>query len=189
MAKRFPIPEFDYEEFKGRPWTPPEAIAADEVARLVAAARDGDAGAYGAYPVSADDACFDALNVRGEWRNAVLCLMPGQGVTMTGRSHAWKRQYLAALDGPPDPSAARLVEWNTPRPMNTRLGPEDGIAAPAPVMTLVSGHLFGDHRIGNRSLTDDAWQPGAGQGFRVMFCDDQDLNDFHAAVITFTWDG
>ena len=187
MAKRFPIPEFEYEQLKGRSWTPPQPIDGTELERVLSAARAGDASVCGAYPVAADDAMFDALNVRGQWRNAVLCVLPHDGATMTGRSHAWKRQWLAAIDGAPAAAPAALLEWKTPRPMNTRLGPQDGVAAPGSVLTLVSGHLFADHRVGNRSIADNAWQPQSGSGFRVLFCDDEDLNDFHAAVVTFTW--
>ena len=187
MAKRFPIPEFDYEELKGRSWTAPEPITGDELEGLLARARDGDAAAWGAWVVAAGERLFAGLDRRGDWRFAVLCLLPAAGVTMTGRSHAWSRQWLAALDGPPGASPSPLLIWQTPRPMNTRLGPEDGIEAPAAVLTLVCGHLYGDHRVGNRCIADNAWQPATGNGFRVLFADDPQRNDFHAAVVTFSW--
>jgi hypothetical protein len=189
MAKRFPIPEFEYEELRGRAWTPPSCIDAGEAARLRAAAKSGDTGAFGAYPVQAPDAFFDALNVRGEHRTAVLCLLPAAGVTMLGRSHAWKRQRVAVVDGVPDAAPRLLAQWKTPRPMNTRLGPEDGAPAPGAALTLVFGHLFADHWVGNRVAVDAGWAPESGEGLRVLSSDDASQDDFHCAVMTFRWGG
>lgn len=187
MAKRFPIPEFEYEELKAIAWTPPAVLGADDVQARIDAAAAGDASACGAYAVAADDAYFGALDVRGDHRVAVVCVLPANGVTMTGRSHAWKLQGLMVTEGLPSANAPLLLQWKTPRPMNTRLGPEDGIPAPAPVMTLVCGHRFDDHWIGNRCAVDTDWKPGQGQGFRVLWSDEQQRNDFHSAVATFVW--
>lgn len=187
MAKRFPIPEFEYEELKAIAWTPPAVLDAAEVQARIDAAAGGDASAYGAYAVAAEDGYFDALNLRGEQRNAVVCVLPSSGVTMIGRSHAWKLQGLMATEGMPKANAPVLLQWKTPRPMNTRLGPDDGIPAPAQAMTLVSGHRFDDHWIGNRCAVDTSWNPGEGQGFRVLWSDEPQRNDFHSAVAMFVW--
>ena len=189
MAKRFPVPEFDYEDLRGRAWNAPACIDADAAKRLMAAAAGGDTGAFGAYPVQAPNAFFDALELHGEHRTAVLCLLPGTGVTMVGRSHAWKLQRVAVVDGTPDTSPRLLAEWKTSRPMNTRLGPEAGVPAPATALCLVFGHRFADHWVGNRIMVDTGWTPERGSGLRVLSCDDENQGDFHAAVMTFSWGG
>jgi len=187
MAKRFPIPEFEYEELKGIAWTAAPLLDPGEVQARADAAAGGDSSACGAWPVAVDDGYFDALNVRGDHRTAVTCVLPASGVTVTGRSHAWNVQGVMATEGMPRAGAALLFQWKTPRPMNTRLGPENGIPAPASVLTLVSGHRFDDHWIGNRCAVDASWHPPEGEGFRVLWCDDAVRNDFHCAVVSFTW--
>ena len=187
MAKRFPVPKFDYEDLKSLDWQAPSPIAAADAARLIDSAAQGDASSYGAYPMAVDDDVFDALDVRGDHRHAALCLLPAGGATMTGRSHAWKIQRLVALQAPPHADAPLLIEWKTPRPMNTRLGPENGVAAPAQALCLVAGNRYSDYWIGNRLMVDNDWRPPSGSGFRVMWSDSDDRDDFHADVVTFAW--
>ena len=190
MAKRFPIPEFDHDELKSLVWTPPELLDGTAAARIVEAAGRGDASAYGAYAVAASDALLDALGVRGDHRHAVMCVMPATGVTMTGRSYAWKIQRLVATAGVHEPSPTILVDWTTPRPMNTRLGPEEGIPSPAATLYLVPVNQYSDHWIANRTILDNQWAGTAGRnGFRVLSCDSDDNDDFHAVVATFEWNG
>ena len=49
----------------------------------------GEASAYGAYPVMPAEDFFAQLDVRGEHRHALLCVLPGAEVRILGRSHAW----------------------------------------------------------------------------------------------------
>ena len=105
MAKRFPIPEFDHDALKSLDWTAPDLLGPEAAARIVEAAGDGDASAYGAYPVAASDAFLDSLSVRGDHRHALLCVMPAAGVRMLGRSYAWKIQRAVAAPGVDGPSA------------------------------------------------------------------------------------
>ena len=184
MAKRFPIPEFDYEPLKGLSWSSPSLLTRQQVAEVVHSARDGDPGAFGAYPLAVSDEFFDGLNVRGPHRSAIVCVLPAQGVTLLGRSHAWKIQRVVAVDGVAGDGGGVVLEWKTPRPMNTRLGPQDGITSPAPVLTLVAGHRFGDHWIGNRVMVEKS---PTGDGFRVLWADEDDRDDFHAQVVSFSW--
>ena len=153
MAKRFPIPEFDHDELKSLGWTAPELLDREAAARIVEAAGDGDTSAYGAYPVVASDAFLGSLSVRGGHCHALLCVMPSAGVRMTGRSYAWRIQRAIAATGVDGPAGRLLVDWKTPRPMNTRLGPEEGVASPrrgdvrgarAPVLGLLGRQS--DHR-------------------------------------------
>ena len=188
MAKRFPIPEFDHDELKSLDWTAPELLDPEAAARIVEAARDGDASVYGAYPVAACAAFLDSLSVRGDHRHALLCAMPVAGVTMAGRSYAWKIQRaVAAPAGVDEPSTQLLVDWKTPRPMNIRLGPLEGIAAPAAAMYLVLVHRYSDHWVANRTIADNGWKGASENGFRVLSCDNDEINDFHASVISFEW--
>ena len=189
MAKRFPIPEFDHDALKGLDWAPPELLDPGAAARIVEAAEGGDESACGVYPVAAGDAFLDALSVRGDHRHALLCVMPGSGVTMTGRSCAWKIQRVVAASGVDGPPARLLVEWKTPRPMNTRLGPAEGIVAPAAAMYVVLAHRCSDYWIANRTIADNAWKGASGHGFRILSCESDESGDFHAAVISFDWGG
>ena len=187
MAKRFPIPEFDHDELKSLDWTAPDLLDAAAAARIIAAAGGGDTSVYGAYPVAASDAFLEALSVRGEHRHAVLCVMPAAGVRMLGRSYAWKVQRAMAATGVDGPPTELLVDWKTPRPMNTRLGPGDGIASPAAVMYLVLVHRYSDWWVANRTIADNEWSGSSGNGFRVLSCDNDEFNDFHSAVVSFEW--
>ena len=187
MAKRFPIPEFDHDELKSLDWTPPAMLDAAAAARIAEAAGRGDTTVYGAYPVAASDAFFDALGIRGDHRHAVMCVMPADGVTMTGRSYAWKIQRLVATDGVHEPAPRILVDWKTPRPMNTRLGPAEGIPSPATTLYLLPVHRYSDYWVANRTILDNRWAGTSGNGFRMVSCDSDENDDFHAAVITFEW--
>ena len=187
MAKRFPIPEFDHDELKSLDWTAPDLLDGAAAARIVEAAGSGDTSVYGAYPVAASDAFLDPLSVRGEHRHAVLCVMPAAGVRMLGRSYAWKIQRAMVAPGVDGPPAELLVDWKTPRPMNTRLGPGDGIASPAAAMYLVLVHRYSDWWVSNRTIADNEWAGSSGNGFRVLSCDNDEFDDFHSAVVSFEW--
>ena len=187
MAKRFPIPEFDHDELKSLDWTAPDLLDLQAAARIVEAAERGDTSAYGAYPVAASDAFLDSLSVRGEHRHAVLCVMPSSGVMMLGRSYAWKIQRGMASTGVDGPSAGLLVDWKTPRPMNTRLGPGGGIASPAAVMYLVLAHQYSNYWVHNRTIADNCWTAPTGNGFRVLSGDNEEYDDFHSSVVSFYW--
>ena len=189
MAKRFPIPEFDHDELKSLDWTAPELLDLEAAARIVAAAGSGDTSVYGAYPVAASDAFLDSLSVRGDHRHAMLCVMPAAGVTMLGHSYAWKIQRTMAAPGVDGPSTGLLLDWKTPRPMNTRLGPEEGIASPAAAMYLVLAHQYSDYWVANRTIADSEWSGPSGNGFRVLSCDNDEIGDFHASVVSFCWGG
>ena len=187
MAKRFPIPAFDHDELKSLDWTAPDLLDLGAAARIVEAAGNGDTSVYGAYPVAASDAFLDALSVRGDHRHAVLCVMPSTGVTMLGRSYAWKIQRAMAASTVDGPSTQFLLDWKTPRPMNTRFGPEDGVPSPASAMYLVLAHQYSDYWVANRTIADNAWAGFSGNGFRVLSADSGEFDDFHSSVVSFDW--
>lgn len=185
MSKRFPIPEFDRDQYKNMAWAEPTLLGEAEQSQLIARAQAGDAAAYGCYPVQAPAALFERFQVRGPGSHAILCLLPPKGVRVLGRSWAWQIQRAVVLDSL-DPQKARVLqEWKTPRPMNTRLGPDHGVELPGGPVYALFGHLYGDHWVPNRTLKD-ARVPG-GQGFAVLSSSDASNNDFHACNLTFTW--
>ena len=184
---RFPIPEFNQKEFKDMAWSPPEFAADPEIKRLTDAQKAGDPAACGAYPVKPSDAFFDKLNVRGDQRHAVMCVLPKEPVKLLGRSHAWFIQRAVIVDSL-DPAAMKtIVDWKTTRPMNTRLGPDDGTTIEGGVLYAVACRRYGDHWIGNRTIADNAWKKG--QGFRVLSASVEDINDFHEVYLAFEWKG
>ena len=186
MSKRFPIPEFDRDQYKNMPWRQPQLLSRDEQVRLVEAARAGDASAYGSYAVQADDAFYDRFQVRGDHRHAVMCILPRGEVKLVGRSWAWPIQRAMVVDSLDAAKARVLQEWKTPRPMNTRLGPDDGVALEGGVVYAVFGHRYSDYWIANRTLDDTRGAP-EGKGFTVASACDADNHDFHACNLSFSW--
>ena len=182
---RFPIPEFNPKEFKGMQWTPPSFLGADEIKRLSERQKAGDAAAHGAYAVKPADAFFDKLNVLGDNRHAVMCVMPDGPVKVLGRSHAWFVQRAIAVDSL-DPAAMNtVIDWMTPRPMNTRLGPDDGATVDGGILYVVCCRAYGDHWIGNRTILDNGWRKG--KGFRVLSASVDKVDDFHEIYLAFEW--
>lgn len=184
MSKRFPIPEFDRDLYKNMAYQPPRRLSADEQARHLSRAKGGDASAYGAFAVDADEALFERFALRGEGRHAVLCVLPAAGAQLLGRSWAWQIQRAVVLDAI-DPASARVLhEWKTPRPMNTRLGPDNGVALPGGPVYVLFGHMYGDHWRPNRTMED---RRAGGAGFGVVSSSDDANNDFHACNLAFSW--
>ena len=187
MAKRFPIPEFDHDELKSLDWVAPELLELETAARIVEAAGRGDTSVYGAYPVAASAAFLDSLSVRGDHRHVLLCVMPPAGVRILGRSYAWKIQRAMASPAVDGPATQLLLDWKTPRPMNTRLGPDEGVPSPATTMYLVLVHRYSDDWVANRTIADNEWTGPSGHGFRVLSSDSDEFNDFHSSVVSFDW--
>ena len=127
MSKRFPIPKFDRDAYKNMEWAPPRLLSADEQQKLVAAARAGDPSVVGSYAVDAGEAFYDRFKIRGPHRHVVMCVLPPGKARLVGRSWAWFIQRALLVDSLDAAKARVLHDWTTPRPMNTRLGPEDGV--------------------------------------------------------------
>jgi hypothetical protein len=188
MSKRFPIPEFDYQGFKNMEWRAPAYLPDGEQQRLVAARRAGDAKVFGGYPVQAHAAFYEKFHLKGDNRHVIMCLMPDREVTLLGRSHAWAIQRALVTDSLDAASCKVLFDWKTPRSMNTRLGPEDGVKLQGGVAYVCCGHRYADDWIGNRTIVqnDGSWAPD-GNGFRILSAHDEDINDFHACNLSFSW--
>ena len=190
MWQRFPIPPFDRDRFKDMDWQTPAHLGEAEIADKIAA------GVPGAYPVLPSEDFFAKLNVHGGHRHALLCVLPeaagtpGTDVRILGRSYAWAIQrswIVSSLD----PAGFEVIaDWKTQRPMNTRLGPDDGIAHGGGAVYLVTAHGHGDHWIGNRTIADNDWGGGgAGNGFQVLSSASEDSRDFHDCNVSFAWSG
>lgn len=185
MSKRFPIPDFDRDTFKNRAWSAPSWLDATAQQRLRDAAKRGDTAACGGHAVSVDAALAAKYRFEGPNLHAVYCVLPYCPVQMAGRSWAWPIQRALVLDGGDAASAQVLADWTTPRPMNTRLGPDAGITLPGGPVLVLLGHRVGERWTSNRTLatTDGAT---AGKGFAVISACGED-NDFHACNLSFSW--
>lgn len=187
MSKRFPIPEFDRDLYKNRSWSAPRPIPDDEQAKLRAAAQEGRDGIHGAYPVQAPPGLCEKFGLRGDHLHLMMCVLPRKPVTLQGKSWAWYIQRGLVLDSLDPARAQALADWKTPRPMNTRLGPDSGITLPGGVVYAFCGHRYADYWIANRTLADAEAPAGGAQGFSVLSATDDDNNDFHACNLTFRW--
>ncbi len=186
--KRFPVPEFNHDEFKDMSYTPPAIISQAEASNLITKCQSADEMVYGGYAVMPDDALFDKYAFKGEHRHAILCLLPNKPVQILGRSYAWPIQRALVLNAI-DPETSEIIhDWKTPRPMNTRLGPEDGATWEGGPVYILTGHKYSDHWISNRSIIQGDWNPWDGDnGFRILSSSDDELDDFHDCYLSFRW--
>jgi hypothetical protein len=185
MSKRFPVPEFDRDQYKNMDWSEPKYLSAVEQARLIASAKAGDEKVYGCYPVKADEAFFERFKLKGQHKHVLMCLLPKKEVKLVGRSWAWPIQRALIVDSI-DPARASIVqEWKTPRPMNTRLGPDSGTVLSGGPVYVVAGHQYADHWIVNRTLVEK--KAAEGKGFGMLSATEDDNHDFHACNLTFSW--
>lgn len=185
MSKRFPIPEFDRDQYKNRAWVTPASMGSGDQVRLKDAAKRGDVTAYGAHAVVLAPAVAAKYKFEGPRLHAVMCVLPNGPVRMVGRSWAWPVHRALVLDAM-SADAQVIADWTTPRPMSTRLGPDTGVEINGGVVYVVIGNRYGSTWIGNRTLVDRAPNAGA-QGFDVLSACGDDNNDFHACNLAFRW--
>ncbi|MBX9590923.1 MAG: hypothetical protein K2X43_16670 [Hyphomonadaceae bacterium] len=176
--KRFPVPEFKHEEFKDMAYTTPATVSPD----------DARGRPPGGHVVLASKELLERFQIRGEFAHAVMCVLPQQPTHLLGRSWAWKIQRALVLDTLDAASAKVLHDWTTPRPMNTRLGPDDGVTLPGGTCYVITASRYADHWLGNRSIVQGDWMPAPGrQGFRVLGSSEPDASDFHHTYLAFDW--
>lgn len=187
---RFPVPEFDHKQFAGMDWRAPEFLPPAGMERLADGRRAGDASVYGCYPVMPSDDFFARLDVQGEHRHAVMCVLPDGPVHVLGRSYAWYLQRAVIVDSLDAGSLGVVADWRTGRPMSTRLGPTDGATIDGGIVYVVSCRGYDDHWIGNRTILGT---PGAASetpnGCRILSACAADSEDFHDCNLSFDWDG
>jgi hypothetical protein len=187
MSKRFPVPEFERLQYKNLPWSAPALL--DDAARIkrFGSHGAGSKDAPGAVAVAVGDEFCTKFMLRGPQRHAAMCLTPAGDVSLVGRSYAWTIQRALIVTSLDAGKARVLADWTTPRPMNTRLGPEQGIVIPGGEFYLVCAHRHGDHWIFNRTLIQ-ALPPVSGQsGFYIASSAEDHNNDFHACNVAVTW--
>ncbi len=174
-AKRFPVPEFDRYPLKNLSWQPPtiqDSLSAKEL---------------GCVAMNASAEYYDRFQFQGESLVAVACRLPDQELTISGNSFAWPIQRAVITDSLDASSCKILADWKTPRPMNTRLGPDGGIKERVREAYILLGHQFADHWIGNRIMLDNEWSGSLGNGFRILSSSETQIDDFHDAVIYVEW--
>ena len=174
---RFPIPEFDHKGLRGLDWSEPKYLSED-----AAAAKAADPSARGAFHLKAADALLQRFNISGEHCHALLCRAPA-GARLVGRSHSWWLQRAVILDSPDPTGASVVADWRTPRPINTRFGPEAGIELDGRPLYVLSCHGLADKWIGNRTLVQDV-----NGGFRIVATAKDDTAKFDEFCLTFTWE-
>ena len=183
-AKRFPLPEFNYEPLRDLAWSEPDYLSDLEVDRLVAMGTDGEECQQMSYPVRASDQFFKKFNVTGEYRHAVLCRTPNSDIHVVGRSHAWKKQRLIIVDSLDPDRYNVLLDWSTSRPMSTRLGPKEGVTMPGGIWFAVFAHMIGTHLVGNRTLTQTGTD---GLELSILSSSESDMDDFHDCNLYLHW--
>ncbi len=175
-AKRFPVPEFDRHALKDLEWNAPEIS-------------DHSAGeGYAATAIAADSAICDKFKFQGEYLIIVACSLPNQPVRISGNSFAWPIQRAVMFDSLNADECNVIADWKTPRPMNTRFGPDGGITVVSEKLYALIGHQFADHWVGSRIMLDNEWQGDSEFGFRILSSSETEINDFHDAVVYFEWD-
>jgi hypothetical protein len=187
MSKRFPVPEFERLQYKNLSWSAHPLL--DGAARMKRAAghcagsKDGPA----AISVAVGDEFCTKFKLEGPQRHAVMCLTPAGDVSLIGRSYAWPIQRALVVTSLEAGNATILADWTTPRPMNTRLGPERGIVIQGGEFYIICAHRHSDHWIFNRTLIQVP--PGAGghPGFYVASSTEDHNNDFHACNLAVSW--
>jgi hypothetical protein len=186
VSKRFPVPDFDRDLFKNLPWTEPSTLSSQEVSTLSDGHHTSRESEVGGHPVAVGAALADRFGFRLDGKTAVMCVLPSKEVRMTGRSWAWPIQRALVLDSLDAERACVLADWRTPRPMNTRLGPDNGIVVSSHVVFVLCGHQYADHWLGNRTLVSNSAAAGS-SGFAVLSASDDRINDFHSCNVTFSW--
>jgi|GEM_PF-967549 len=187
---RFRVPDYDFRPFKDLSWEAPNYLSPEEIDKLIDGQANGDLGACGCYAVKPADELFSKFDIRGDHCHAVMCVTPSVDVHLLGRSYAWWNQRVLVLDSL-DPGTVNVIhDWRTPRPMNTRLGPDDGVTLPGGVHYVISSHMYDDHWVANRTITDNDWDGGEhDNGFRVLGASKDDANEFCECNLTFAWNG
>ena len=180
--KRFPVPEFKHEEFKDMAYTAPAVASLEDINR------QRDNGSFVALVTAPSKELLERFQIRGEFAHAVACILPERPAHLLGRSWAWKIQRALVLDSLDAASARVLHDWRTPRPMNTRLGPDDGVTLPGGLCFVITASKYADHWLGNRYIVQNDWVPAnGGKGFRVLGSSEPDACDFHHTYLAFDW--
>lgn len=186
MSKRFPVPDFDRDQYKNRSWVSPSFASEAQRAKVAQAGLAGQPQAFAAYAVGICEEFAKKFDLTGPHLHALMCVLPSGPVHVVGRSWAWPIQRALVVDSLEASATHSLIDWTTPRPMNTRLGPQDGIEISGGVVYAIFATRDGQHWVGNRTLSQVP-SASSGGGLELMSaCSDQ-TNDFHACNLEFRW--
>lgn len=174
-AKRFPVPEFDRHELKNLDWIAPQIEAGPA------------GGALGCVAVNASPDYYARFDFRGEHLLAVACTLPDTPVAISGNSYAWPIHRAVITDSLDAESCQVIADWKTPRPMNTRFGPDAGITVSSRQAYVLIGHQVADYWVANRIMLDLEWAGNTQNSFRILSSSETEINDFHDAVVYFEW--
>ena len=174
--RRFPIPEFDHKAFRGLEWSEPDYLMGGDISKKL-----GSADTLGVFPLKADGDVLKKFSVYGGHCHALLCKFPA-GTRLIGRSYSWWLQRAVLTDSLISETLNVIADWSTPRPMNTRFGPEDGVELDGKPIYVISCHGHSDHWVGNRTLVQNL-----DNGFRILGCAKDDTANFYEFCLTFTW--
>lgn len=187
MSKRFPVPEFERLQYKNLNWSAPALLDDAASAQRRASHAADPRAAAGGVQVTVKDGFCERFKLQGAQRHAVMCLTPTGEVAVVGRSYAWPIQRALIVTSLDVDRAQVLAEWTTPRPMNTRLGPEHGIVVPGGEFYVICSHGYGDHFVFNRTLLLGPVAQADRSGFYIASSTEDHNNDFHACNLAVTW--
>ncbi len=174
-AKRFPVPEFERHTLKNLAWTPP----------VVEPGPNRDQ--FACVAVEANAALYEKFSFRSEDYTAIACTLPDTPVTLSGNSFAWSIQRAVIVDSLDAKSCQVIADWKTPRPMNTRFGPDGGLVINTTEAYVLIGHQYAEHWLPNRMMLDNDWVGNLENGYRILSSSETEIHDFHDAVIYFEW--
>lgn len=174
--RRFPIPEFNHKAFRGLDWSQPDYVHEEDIKKELA-----EKDTFGIFPIKANPDILSRFSVQGEHAHALLCKVPN-GSRLIGRSYSWWLQRAIVTDSITSDEFKVLADWRTPRPMNTRLGPEDGIKINDKLLYVISCHGHSDHWVGNRTLVKEI-----DDGYHLLGCAKDGTSNFYEFCLTFTW--
>ena len=174
--KRFPIPEFDHKPFRGLDWSKQKYLRESEISKQLEAANS-----VGIFPLKASKEILNKFSIRGEHSHVLLCKVPA-GTYLVGRSYSWWLQRAIITNSLVPEDLDVIADWRTPRPMNTRFGPEHGIELDGKPIYVISCHGLGNYWVGNRTLVQDL-----DNGLHLLGCAKDDTANFHEFCLTFTW--
>ena len=173
---RFPIPSFDHKKLRGLDWTQPIFLSEDDINLKI-----GAKSTYGGFTVEAPESVTSKFSIRGEYVHAILCVVPS-GTRIVGRSYSWWLQRALIIDSLNSEECKIICDWRTPRPMNSRFGPEEGIVLEHDCFYILSCHNHGEHWDGNRTLIQDH-----DNGRLILGSAKKGTNNFHEFCLTFSW--
>ena len=173
---RFPIPVFDHKKLRGLDWVPPAVLNEGEIKSKIS-----NQTTYGGFTVESPNSLNKNFNIQGEHTHAILCIVP-EGTLLVGRSYSWWLQRALVLDSLDGDVSNIIYDWRTPRPINNRFGPEEGVVLNQNIIYVASSHNYASHWVANRTLIENYEN-----GLRILGTAKEGTSNFHEFCLTFSW--